>query len=948
MKFKKIIIFFLIVIISVNSFSFTFADDNTITTIIACSDFQNPNGNEAGKTTVSNILATMTANGLTDAEGFFCCGDYDYEYTDTKGGIDALKEVTSDVVYGKSVFVQGNHDSAIGTNGLSSSGNCDPQSENYGVFVINEDDYMWRNSDEERIKQTAQNLVYYLNEKLEAEFSKPIFVISHLPLHYSMRTKNDGDGMHANYIFNALNQAGEKGLNIIFLYGHDHSNGWDDYLGGSSVYLKKGDEILIAQNSRTVFESKVLNFTYANPGYTGYYNNHNGADDTLTMTEWLISENAVTVKRYSGAGIHPMKTAGVRNTYKNETTYSPNTDTYASPQVIELTDITDKTPIDDVIVKSGYKYRRIKDISELKDGGQYLLIYDSSPDYIMTLNSVTKPNTGSTRTGFDIISYQDFGIDLWIDFLNEYHWTFKKTADGWLIGNGVENITFTPTSSSSATADLSENGDIITIKENEDTFTFSAKTYSLNYNSRKLINGYNINPAEFLIYEFTGELISRDSGKSDGYKYKKITDESEIKDGGKYVLVCNETSDYIMTLNTVTKTNSRGSRTGFDIVDYKSFGADLWIDSLSDYHWTFKKTDGGWLIGNGVESIAFTATSVDSATADLSENGNTITLTKQDDMFTFNCDTFYLNYNTRGLINGYNTNPASFYIYEYTGEFYVNNKLSLPLVSMTLKNDFSLNYKLSKGYNLADTKVLVDGKEISDKEICGEYIVFNHDGIYPHNLTKKLTVEFISNGITMQKSTFSPSDYCYELLRVYSDNPELCTLVTDILNFCTAAQIYKNQNTDNLANKYLSDEQKITRECEAAKNSISVTDNIEESATWKNHSLYLDSGISIKLGFTADDYEDIYVSVKNEDGDEVTQINNFYISPYGKRYFYFNGIFANEIDNIYTFTVMKDKKAISETLSYSAESYIAVTKGNVLPLAKALLAYGRSAKDYIN
>ena len=948
MKFKKIVTIFLVAVLAVNCFSFTFADSNTATTVIACSDFQNPKGSEAGKTTVNNILSTMSANGLTAAEGFFCCGDYDYEYTDTKGGIDTLKEATSGIVYGDSVFVQGNHDSAIGTNGISTSGNRDPQSKNYGVFVINEDDYMWHNSDEARIKQTAQNLIDYLNDKLESDFSKPIFVISHLPLHYSMRTRNDGDGMHANYIFNVLNKAGEKGLNIIFLYGHDHSNGWDDYLGGSSVYLKKGDNILIAQNSRTVFEQKELKFTYANPGYTGYYDNHNGADDTLTMTEWLISEDSVTVKRYSANGIHPMKTAGVRNTYKNETSYSPNTDTYASPQVIELTDITDKAPIDDIIVKSGYKYRRIKDISELKDGGQYLLIYDSSPDYIMTLNSVTKPNTGSTRTGFDIISYQDLGMDLWIDFLNDYHWTFKKTADGWLIGNGVENITFTPTSLSSATANLSENGDIITIKENEDTFTFSAKTYSLNYNSRKLINGYNINPAEFLIYEFTGELTSRDSGKSDGYKYKKITDESEIKDGGKYVLVCNETSDYIMTLNTVTKTNSRGSRTGFDIVDYKSFGADLWIDSLLDYHWTFKKTDGGWLIGNGVESIAFTATSVDSATADLSENGDIITITKQEDMFTFADETFYLNYNSRKLINGYSENPAGFYIYEFTGELYIDNQLSLPLISMTLKNDFSLNYKLNKGYDSADTKVLVNGKEISDKEIIGDYIIFNHDGIYPHNLTKKFTLEFVSNGITIQKTTFSPSDYCYELLRVHSDNSKLCTLVTDILNFCTAAQIYKNQDTDNLANKHLSNEQKITRECGSAKNSISLTDGIEETSFWKSHALYLDSGISIKLGFTADDYENIYVSVQNEDGDEVTQINNFYISPYGKRYFYFNGVFANEIDDIYTFTIMKDGKAISETLSYSAESYIAVAKDNVTALSKTLLAYGRSAENYIN
>ena len=85
---------------------------------------------------------------------------------------------------------------------------------------------MWYNNDEATIKRTAENLRNYLNHKLAVGFKAPIFVISHLPLHYSMRTRNDGDKQHANYIFNVLNDAGGNGLNIVFLYGHDHSNGW--------------------------------------------------------------------------------------------------------------------------------------------------------------------------------------------------------------------------------------------------------------------------------------------------------------------------------------------------------------------------------------------------------------------------------------------------------------------------------------------------------------------------------------------------------------------------------------------------------------------------------------------------------------------------------------------------------------------------------------------------
>ena len=322
-------------------------------TLIACSDFQPLKGNAAGKETVKGILSSMAQqSGITSADGFFCCGDYDVENTETEQGVTALKEAVSGVVTENMVFVQGNHDSAIGTAGMSQSGNNDPASDKYGVFVINEDDYMWQSSGDGRgrVKSTAQNLINYMNQKIEDKYNKPIFVLSHVPLHYSMRTKNDGDGMHANYIFDVLNQAAKQGLNIIFLYGHDHNNGWDDYLGGSSVYLAKGDQILIAQNSKTEFKQETLAFTYMNAGYVGYYGEENsGVDATLTMTSFKISNNQVVITRHDKDGVHNLKSAGVTNSFKGESGYAPNTTVYTSPQTLTLTAVSDFRPIDDIV-----------------------------------------------------------------------------------------------------------------------------------------------------------------------------------------------------------------------------------------------------------------------------------------------------------------------------------------------------------------------------------------------------------------------------------------------------------------------------------------------------------------------------------------------------------------------------------------------------------------------
>ena len=351
MKTKKILALVLTVVMLLSSVSLiSFAGD--VTTVLTGSDFQHPDGNEAGQKTVDSIVAAIKNDGIEKADGFIFCGDYDHDLTllpgPTGDGVKALTESVDKLVdpNGSHVFVQGNHDSAKETAGLSKSGNNDPENGKYGVFVINEDDYMWLNFSSAVIRGTVNSLRNYLNEKIASDFTAPIFVVSHLPLHYTMRTKLFGDAKYARYILDILNEAGAKGLNIIFLYGHDHASGWDDYLGGAAVCLEKGDTITISKKGNQLKnETETINFTYMNAGFTGYYDNHNGADDALTMSVFQIYDDRVVISRYDANGKHNVSSAGVINSYKNEKTVTPNTDVKASPLTVELTEITDKTPL---------------------------------------------------------------------------------------------------------------------------------------------------------------------------------------------------------------------------------------------------------------------------------------------------------------------------------------------------------------------------------------------------------------------------------------------------------------------------------------------------------------------------------------------------------------------------------------------------------------------------
>ena len=144
-----ILCFALLICLPVSSVSAKESDDGEIT-VIACSDFQNKTGNDQGQKTVMSILSAMKSDGISRADGFFCCGDYDYDtFSDlnsTKDGIKHLKAALDNMVDSKNmVLVKGNHDVPASFDaGISPSGNNDPAGGGYGVFVINEDDYRTR------------------------------------------------------------------------------------------------------------------------------------------------------------------------------------------------------------------------------------------------------------------------------------------------------------------------------------------------------------------------------------------------------------------------------------------------------------------------------------------------------------------------------------------------------------------------------------------------------------------------------------------------------------------------------------------------------------------------------------------------------------------------------------------------------------------------------------
>ena len=97
-----------------------------------------------------------------------------------------------------------------------------------------------------------------------------IFIYTHVPLHWTSRTTTANswwsDNIHADILFNMINEKAEK-LDIVFLYGHNHSENYADAYpdGGSVNFFAPGDTIRIPNGQVAAsgnYTEETIKFTY--------------------------------------------------------------------------------------------------------------------------------------------------------------------------------------------------------------------------------------------------------------------------------------------------------------------------------------------------------------------------------------------------------------------------------------------------------------------------------------------------------------------------------------------------------------------------------------------------------------------------------------------------------------------------------------------------------------
>ncbi len=297
--------------------------------------------------------------------------------------------------------------------------------------------------------------------------------------------------------------------------------------------------------------------------------------------------------------------------------------------------------------------------------------------------------------------------------------------------------------------------------------------------------------------------------------------------------------------------------------------------------------------------------------------------------------------------------------------------------TLNLASDISINFAVSvtalaqyDSYYLECALPEYEGNRLLGTEILklepvknGAYYYFTLTGITAVQMgdmveavlhMSKDGVEYVS-----KTDSYSVSTYAYSMMK-QSKNEDMLTLCADLLRYGAEAQLFKDYRTDAPVDEAMTSEQRAY---------LSNTETLEFSATDKlksdlsnpkirfvGKSLDLGSKIGIKYIFDASAYTGdvtkLSMKIRYEDctGEILTVIltePEVYDASKGYYSFSFYGLLAAEMRTVLDVAVCAGETQLSQTLSYSAQTYASKHTGDALaPLCKALFAYSDSASRY--
>ncbi|MBP3412407.1 MAG: VWA domain-containing protein [Oscillospiraceae bacterium] len=288
--------------------------------------------------------------------------------------------------------------------------------------------------------------------------------------------------------------------------------------------------------------------------------------------------------------------------------------------------------------------------------------------------------------------------------------------------------------------------------------------------------------------------------------------------------------------------------------------------------------------------------------------------------------------------------------------------------SLNLQSNIGINYIVPKAA-LADFDAYylhctVGGQLINPEPVeKGDYIYFTLDCLSAAQMNEN--VRAVLRAYKEEEVYTSPADdysialYAYTMLNKDGIHDSVKTLCANLLRYGAATQLYKDYQTDALADEELSvvHQQYLTDlDTVSFESNFSVLDDLEAATvTWAGKTLSLDSTVAVKLLVDASDFEadaqelSLRVSYLGADGQTKTEIldNPVVYNADAQTYlFTIDCLDAAELRTVLTAAVYHGDTQVSSSMQYSADSYGVGKEGDLLRLCKALFAYVDAAKEF--
>lgn len=240
------------------------------------------------------------------------------------------------------------------------------------------------------------------------------------------------------------------------------------------------------------------------------------------------------------------------------------------------------------------------------------------------------------------------------------------------------------------------------------------------------------------------------------------------------------------------------------------------------------------------------------------------------------------------------------------------------------------------------------------------YNIFDYTGVSPQAMNDEIEITFygIKDDVKYWGGTctYKVTSYITAMLAQSTASDKLKTMLVDLMYYGEACQVYQNYKTDSLMTDLLTNEQKALK----TTGKLVLTDIKDFSyVTCENRlvkfgaALRLNNAVemAIPLNMTDVTIEELTLNVKIGSRDLTYSYaenpENFALGEDGYWYFFFDGVYANQMSAEVLITAYRGTEQVSNTLKYSVESYAAsVTDERLKSVTDAMMYYGNSAKAY--